>query len=175
MEEGKIKSTGNRNLKNRRTGIAVKRKKTGNKQNTAEKSPSFRCPYDKFLWINLFSVGIQHISISLWSFPPLKLNFRKSKLVYNDWYAIVIATTFIYYYVLLCTRYCEKIYIHSYLIRTIILRYILLKFREVKQLAQDPLANKWGSQDINHSVLKQKRPDKCKSLKERCAKTNCIT
>lgn len=49
MEERKIKSAGNRNLKNRSTGIAVKGKKTGNKHNTAEKSPPFRCPYDEFI------------------------------------------------------------------------------------------------------------------------------
>lgn len=43
-----------------------------------------------------------------------------------------------------------------------------IHFTEVyrgKQLAQGPLANKWDIQDIKRSVLKQKHPDKCKSLK----------
>lgn len=75
MAEGKLKSTGfNRNKKNR-TGIKVKGKKTGNKGNTADKSPSSRYLYDKFLWVNLFSVGIQHISLSEAKFHTSKAKF----------------------------------------------------------------------------------------------------
>lgn len=84
MTEGKLKSTGfNRNKK-----IEQELQWKGKKQEIRETLLTSLLPLDvhmtNFSWVNLFSVSIQHISIALWSFTPLKLNFKRAKVVYND-------------------------------------------------------------------------------------------
>ena len=98
------------------------KKKNRKKGNTADKS-SFRCLYDKFLWVNLFSICIQHISISLWSFLPLGQSFRKENLQLTwhckstiilkkekeNLHTVIYYCCCIFYYV---TRHYDKTYIH---------------------------------------------------------------